>query len=257
MDEAEDGTRALAKIERSHEPGSSFQLLIVDRQMPDIDGVELITRTKQIFEANGGCPPALLLLTSDDQPRKIAHLREIGIDNYLVKPVRRTELMEAVSHLLVRTNSSKASEPRATSYSEDLPALRVLIADDMAVNRLVLRAYFQSTPIEVDEAENGRVARERFKSGKYDLVLMDMRMPVEDGYVATRAIRVWEAENHKPRTQIIALTASALQDDVARCLEAGCDSHLSKPLKRETLLETVRALGQMKKTKNSYYTHAT
>jgi PAS domain S-box-containing protein len=243
--EAESGTQALSRLERALASGSSFRLLVVDGRMPDMDGIELVKRTKQFFEDNEECPPALLLLTSDDQPRKIAHLRAMGIDHYLVKPVRRAELMDAVAHLISRTSRVEASATAAKSTYDDLPALRILIADDMPVNRMVLRAYFMATPIEVDEAENGRIARAKFEARKYDLVLMDMRMPGEDGYVATRGIRAWEIANNRARTPIIALTASALQDDVERCLEAGCDSHLSKPVKRETLFEAIRVLARM------------
>jgi len=88
-------------------------------------------------------------------------------------------------------------------------------------------------------AENGAVAVEKFKAGRYDLVLMDMQMPVMDGYTATRIIRDWEAEQGRHRTPIIALTAHALVEDVEKSLAAGCDTHLNKPIKRAKLMETI------------------
>src|SRR5262249_1672526 len=107
-------------------------------------------------------------------------------------------------------------------------------------NRMLVRTFLSKTGCSLDEAEDGMVALERFRSGRYDLVLMDMRMPVMDGLEATRAIRRWETENGARRTPILALTASALHEAVRASLEAGCDAHISKPVKRTTLIEAIR-----------------
>jgi two-component system sensor histidine kinase/response regulator len=118
-------------------------------------------------------------------------------------------------------------------------ALRILLADDSADNRLLVRAYLKKTPYQLDEAENGRVAIDKFFSRAYDLVLMDIQMPEIDGYTATRAIRDWERTHHRPRTPILALTASALEENQLRTREAGCDAHITKPVKKATLLEAI------------------
>jgi two-component system, sensor histidine kinase and response regulator len=197
---------------------------------------------KQRCETDRDRVPAVVMLTSDDLPERLARLGEIGINAYLVKPVRRSELMNAIACAM--RNEGAANAPIAIPPAEEaelaLPSLRILLADDSAVNRLLVRAYFKGIPIELDEAENGQIVQDKFKHGKYDLVLMDMRMPIADGYAATRAIRSWERAQNVGRTPIIALTASALKEEVSMCLEAGCDAHVSKPVKRLTLLNAIR-----------------
>ncbi|HLX38054.1 MAG TPA: response regulator, partial [Candidatus Binataceae bacterium] len=121
-------------------------------------------------------------------------------------------------------------------------------------NRLLIRAYTKKTPYQLVEAENGEIALDRFinDSGEYDLVLMDIQMPVLDGYSAVRAIRQWEAEKGHRHTPIIALTASALEEDVRRAKAAGCDMHVSKPVKKSTLLQSIaRAIGAENPTANN------
>ena len=113
--------------------------------------------------------------------------------------------------------------------------------EDAEDNRTLIEAYFKNTPHRVDDAENGKQALEMFTAGDYDLVLMDVQMPVMDGYQATRAIRAWEQEQGRAPTPIVALTAHALKEDEEESLRAGCDAHLTKPIKKATLLETIAA----------------
>jgi len=240
--EAEDGGQALAELERARATGQPYQLVLLDCRMPGMDGIEVAKRMKQRYEGGQDRIPAVVMLTSDDLAERLARLREAGLTAYLVKPVRRFELMNAIARAMgeeaVTDSAVAASSPEDAELG--LPPLRLLLADDSAVNRLLVRAYFEGAPIELDEAENGQVVQDKFKSGKYDLVLMDMRMPIADGYAATRAIREWELARNLVRTPIIALTASALKEEVSRCLEAGCDAHVSKPVKRLTLLNMIR-----------------
>ncbi|HVA41747.1 MAG TPA: ATP-binding protein [Candidatus Binataceae bacterium] len=125
--------------------------------------------------------------------------------------------------------------------------LEILVADDSVDNRFLLRAYFkqfgaQLAGVHLDEAENGAVALAKFIARRYDVVLMDMQMPVMDGYTAVRQIREWESGRPAANTPIIALTASALSEDVARCMAAGCDLHVSKPVSRATLFAAIAQL---------------
>ena len=117
--------------------------------------------------------------------------------------------------------------------------LRLLVADDVAVNRVLIRALLQHLPFEIDEVESGSHAIEKVIASRYDAVLMDMQMPAQDGYEATSAIRKWEREHGVNHVPIIALTASALDTDVERARKAGCDAHLSKPFRREDLLRAL------------------
>ena len=119
-------------------------------------------------------------------------------------------------------------------------SLNILLVEDARENRIVVKAYLKKTSHRIGVAENGKIGLEKFISGDYDLVLMDMRMPVMDGYTATGEIRKWEGENRKDATPIIALTANALTEDRQKCLDAGCTDYLSKPLKKADLLRKIR-----------------
>ncbi len=119
----------------------------------------------------------------------------------------------------------------------DARPLRILLADDSYDNRMLIEAYLKTDAIHVDHAEDGLIAVEKVKANLYDLVLMDIQMPVMDGYTAVRTIRAWERTRRMARMPIIALTASALEESVHRSLEAGCDAHVAKPVRKATLFE--------------------
>ena len=122
--------------------------------------------------------------------------------------------------------------------------LRILLAEDSPDNRLLIRAYFKNLPYALETAENGSIAVDKFKASPHDLVLMDVQMPVMDGLSATRAMRKWERDHRLAPTPILALTASALEEDVKRSLAAGCDAHVSKPVRKRVLLEAIhKAVG--------------
>ena len=123
----------------------------------------------------------------------------------------------------------------------DREGLSILIADDAQDNITLIRAYLKKTPHRADVADNGAVAVDLFKQGQYDLVLMDVQMPVMDGYTATRLIREWERENHLPPTPILALTANALKEDEQRSLDAGCTGHLTKPIRKGIFLAALQS----------------
>jgi PAS domain S-box-containing protein len=119
-------------------------------------------------------------------------------------------------------------------------ALKILLAEDSPDNRMLIEAYLKNLPYELDEAENGELAVQKFTGGgRYDLVLMDVQMPVMDGHSAVRTIRQWEREHDRLPTPIVALTASVLEDDIRRSIDAGCTTHLGKPVKRTKLLAMI------------------
>jgi len=118
--------------------------------------------------------------------------------------------------------------------------MQILVADDAAVNLRLIQSYLKDPSFTVDAAPNGLVALEKFQSGAYDLVLMDIHMPVMDGYTATQRIRAWEAENQKRPTPVLALTANAFEEEKQASLAAGCDAHLVKPIRKAELLEAIR-----------------
>jgi len=134
-----------------------------------------------------------------------------------------------------------ATRKPAPTHSEASihPSVTILLVDDMEDNRLLITLLLKGTTYRLDTAENGAIAVDKFQSGTYDLVLMDVQMPIMDGYQATLTIRAWEREQGRAPTPIIALTASALTEDVEKCQAAGFTSHLTKPIKKTTLLEAI------------------
>ncbi len=229
---------AFVELGLARAAGHPYQLIILDCAGPDMGRIEALLERGGIDQKQ---TRIVAMLTSDNMSAKIVRLARMGITAYLVKPVRRAELLRAIASAMGtnKVDSTVAAEARIDDRK--LPPLHVLLADDSPVNRLLIKAYFNGTPIKLDEAENGQIAQNKFKAGKFDLVLMDMRMPVMDGYAATRSIREWEQTNQLTRTPIIALTASALEEEVRKSLQAGCDAHLSKPVKRGTLLDAIAA----------------
>ncbi len=237
--EADGGEVGLAQLANARKTKRPYQLLLLDCRMPEIDGIEVARRLRA--ESDPDEIPAVVMLTSEDLAERIAQLREVGILTYVVKPVRRPDLMNAIGRAMYNSPKiDKPSDSRSDQLSTALPPLKILIADDSVDNRLLVRAYLKRSQCQLEEAEDGRIAQEKFKAGQYDLVLMDMRMPIVDGAAATRAIRAFETAKRLTPTPIIALTASALEEDVLRCREAGCDAHVSKPVTRSALIAAMR-----------------
>lgn len=123
--------------------------------------------------------------------------------------------------------------------------LKILVVDDSEDNRSLMRAYLKKTPHRSEFAENGEEALRAFQlAGDFDLVLMDIQMPVMDGHAATRAIRAWEEEEGRGRTRVFALSAHAMEEEIRASLSAGCDDHLTKPIKKAVLLDTLAAVAR-------------
>ena len=244
---------ALSEALRFNRP---FDLVFGDCQMPGIEQIERLAKD------GCACGAAMIIpmLTTDDLNSKLARVRRLGFQNHLLKPVRRSDLLEIISRAaqglknaaaptppLLRKAAPTAAliaPPPPPAPEQAIPAaatrpLRILLAEDSPDNRLLVAAYFKRLPYRVETAEDGKVAVEKFTSGRYDLVLMDIQMPVMDGYAATRTIRAWEAEHRRPATPILALTASTLDDDIRRAFEAGCSAHIAKPVRKATLLAAI------------------
>jgi two-component system sensor histidine kinase/response regulator len=268
--EAASADEAAEAVEQARRSAQPFDLVFVDCSRPDAGGFELARR----IGAGAGTAARLVVATvsSYDLSNAFVGLREAGLEHYVVKPLKRADLLAAAADFARRapqvakpaTGSAVATSavpigqyaspsPDNPSQASLAPALaaaapaepstppcRILVADDSVDNRLLIRAYLGKTGYGLDEAENGQVAVEKLLSGRYDLVLMDIQMPVMDGFSAVRRIRQWEREHGEHRTPIIALTASTFDETVHKAVEAGCDSHLGKPLKRSTLLRVIR-----------------
>ena len=135
--------------------------------------------------------------------------------------------------------SQKSGQDEMGGETSKIRPLHILVVEDARENLIVVKAFLKKSPHILDIAENGKIAVEKYVTGKYDLVLMDMRMPVMDGYTATVEIRKWEQDKQKTAVPVIALTANALLEDRQKCLDAGCTDYLSKPIKRGDLLKKI------------------
>lgn len=234
----EDGNLGLSELKRAEKLGEPYQLLLLDRRMPGIDGFGVAERIKEEMPISN---VTIMMLTSDNRSEDIGRCQELGLARYLVKPVGRIRLFQAISEVL---GASSVNVPEDTTVPKiglpsDQQSLRILLVEDSSDNRQLMLAYLKKTPYQVDIAENGQIAVEKFTADPYDLVLMDMQMPVMDGYTATRRIREWEQSQSADPALIIALTAYALKDDEQKSLDVGCDLHLTKPIKKAQLLETI------------------
>jgi len=242
--QAASGPAALFELARARTARLPYQLMLLDCDMPDMDGVEVAR--KAIEEGFAPASPAgresiILMVTSEELNFRRAQMREAGLHSYLIKPVKRVELLEQMRLLLNGGGGKSLPGPAATpAAAADTWPLRILLAEDAPDNRFLIQAYLKKLPYQIDIAENGRIAIDKFKALRPDLVLMDVQMPDIDGLAATRVIRQWESAQGLPATPIIALTASVLQDDVRRSLAAGCDEHVSKPVKKPVLLAAIR-----------------
>jgi two-component system sensor histidine kinase/response regulator len=237
VDEAGGGRHALGLIDAADGEGRPYRLVVLDARMPGMNGFAVARELKR-----RGHSAIVMMLTADSLNMQLGLKRESGASAYLVKPVRRGELLQAVRVVI---GSARRSEPIAAAPTAEEPirerALRILLVEDSPDNRLVIRAYLKKMPYQIDEAENGEIGFRKFTAGDYDLILMDLQMPVTDGLTSMRMIREWERTRRARRTPIIALTASALEQDRRQSLAAGADTHVSKPVKKAALLAEIRA----------------
>lgn len=236
--EAASGAACLQELARAREANQMFDLILLDRRMPGFDGFEVAEQIKAQFGAHG---MTVLMLTSDSRRGDIARCRQAGLAGYLVKPVKRTDLLEAVSAGLGSTRAAPRRAATLAPAAGGVPTT-ILLVEDSADNRILVESYLKQSPCRIEVAENGEIAVKKFEAGDFDLVLMDVQMPVMDGHAATRAMRAWETKQGRPPTPIVALTANALPEEVQKSLDAGCTAHLTKPIKKAALLAAIRDL---------------
>ena len=208
--------------------------------MPEMDGFAVAERVNAAPYREG---LIVVMLTSNHWADDIARTYDLGLGGYLVKPIRPPDLYQTIGIALGRSKGIAPTQPEPVDAPSADPArpLRVLLVEDSPDNQLLVRSYLKNTPHRLDLADNGAIAVEKFKTGHYDLILMDMQMPVMDGLTATKTIRRWERDQDLPPTHIIALTALALKEETVKIFEAGCNTHITKPVKRTTLLELLNA----------------
>jgi two-component system, sensor histidine kinase and response regulator len=233
----EDGEEALARLSSAHNVGEPYALVLTDMHMPKMDGFSLIEQIRQRPELSTAI---IMMLTSAGHRGDGARCQELGVAAYLLKPIRQSELREAIARVL-GAPAQKGPIPLVTRYSlqdarDPQTILSVLVAEDNAVNQLLATRLLEKRGHRVLMTANGREALEALAKDRFDVVLMDVQMPEMDGLQATRALREKEMEKrdgfHQP---VIALTAHAMKGDQERCLAAGMDGFLTKPIRPQEL----------------------
>ena len=211
-----------------------YNLILVDWRMPDMDGVE----TTRQLRASVGKETPVIILTSYNWDEIAEEAKAAGVDTFVAKPLFPGTVLDEFREAFKKKNVKRTRE------AVDLKGRRVLLAEDVAVNAEIMIMVLSMREVQVDHAENGRIAVEMFEAheeGYYDAVLMDMRMPEMDGLEATRQIRAMNRPDAKS-IPIIALTANAFDEDVQRSMQAGLNAHLSKPVEPDVLFETLEGL---------------
>jgi two-component system sensor histidine kinase/response regulator len=243
----ESGPVALAMMQSAHNAGRGYDVALLDFVMPQMDGLELATHIKRHPDLRD---TALIMLSSASQRSAADACIAAGCSVFLMKPlVRPAQLLDALRTALQgnRIDVSDAPEidpdgtaklPVLEDTADEHAAVRVLVAEDNAVNRLLVRRMFEKLGCRVDLAGNGREAIEMASQLRYDIIFMDCFMPELDGYGASRALR--QLEHGERRVPIIALTANAMADDRAKCIAAGMDDYLSKPVGLDDIRKTLQ-----------------
>ncbi|MEY2538520.1 MAG: hypothetical protein QOG67_2260 [Verrucomicrobiota bacterium] len=237
----ESGRAALEELRRAVKKNASYQLVLFDAVMPEMDGFALAAEIQRHPELTG---PTVMMLSSAMPSGVAARCRELGVDGYLTKPVGQSDLLDAILIAIAGGTGDRSSlEPNPLSDVARAPVssfgLRILVVEDNVINRAVATGLLGKAGHTLVHASNGREAVEAVRRESFDVILMDIQMPEMDGFQATRAIR--KAEEIEGRhTRIVAMTAHAMTGDRDRCLAAGMDDYISKPLRKEELL---RALG--------------
>ena len=213
-----------------------YNLILVDWQMPDMDGLETTRRIRAIV----GSESAIIILTAYNWDDIIDEAVKAGVDSFLAKPLFASSVIDEFRKALQK----KDQEEQKEEHKADLNGRKILLAEDMLVNAEIMKELLKMRGMETDHAENGRICVDMFQEkpeGYYDAILMDMRMPEMDGLEATRVIRKLDRADAKD-IPIIALTANAFDEDVQKSLQAGLNAHLSKPVEPESLFSTLEHL---------------
>jgi len=254
VSEAASGSEALAELRRAARNGEPYHLVLLDMQMPEMDGEQVLRAIKaepQMREVH------VIVLTSMGHRGDASRLEALGCAGYLLKPIKQQQLLDAIMAVLGQRSEEQPQPHIVTRHSlleQKRQGLQILLAEDHPINQKLAATLLQKAGYLVDVVENGLQAIEAFKARPYHLILMDVQMPEMDGFEATRQIRAWEGEGaHIP---IIALTAHAMKGDRERCLQAGMDDYLAKPLDPQEMLKKIEFWAEKSATSPSPRTEA-
>ncbi|MFN3150401.1 response regulator [Bremerella sp.] len=261
---ANDAQQAIGILQQNLDNNMSFPLVIVDALMPGMDGYELSREVRKLRPHSES--PVILMVSSADRREFREHEASTEIAAFVQKPVTQTDLIRSILRAMRLTTPQSAAPSPPPGSAQPLASLSVLLAEDTPANQKVVTTMLKKRGHSVTVAQNGREAVELFKQQPFDVVLMDVQMPILDGFQATSVIRALErgADNTTP---IIAMTAHAMRGDREKCLEAGMDAYVAKPLDVKQLLGLIESVaedrhlgqgnGQEQDHDDSFGTHAT
>ena len=243
------GNAAITSLIKAQTNNDPFKLVLLDLQMPDMDGEDTLRtiRAEQYIRDT-----KVIILTSMGMRGDVARLEAIGCSGYLIKPVRQVQLFQAISTVLGQSFDMESEKPklvtRHTLAEFKRKELQILLAEDNAINRKLILNLLGKRGFSIDGVENGIEAVNAWKKGKYNLIFMDVQMPQMDGFEATHEIRQLEKpDQHIP---IIAMTAHAMKGYRERCLEAGMDDYLTKPIEPAEVFEIINRWTKTKEDVN-------
>jgi CheY-like chemotaxis protein/HPt (histidine-containing phosphotransfer) domain-containing protein len=272
------GKEAFDRFNKAFASGKPFRLILLDMQMPELDGFEV---AKMIKDASSGEDVRIILLSSSGQKGDADHCKEVGISGYLLKPVKQSDLLDAIMMTMgLRSEEIPTVITRHNVY-EARESLNILMAEDNLINQTFATKLLETRGHRVTLASNGVAAVAAFKSGDFDLILMDIQMPKMDGFEATREIRKIEdgsQEKQTPtanpsiinnlsgearraktdrqstieRVPIIAMTAHAMTGDREKCIAAGMDDYVSKPIKPEALFSVINKVARTSQSEEAH-----
>jgi PAS domain S-box-containing protein len=247
VDEADNAATALTALRNAASRGTPYEIAILDMQMPEVDGEML---GQQIKAEPTLAKTRLVMMTSLAEMGAPKRASELGFSACLIKPVRQSRLYDCLIEVMnfaaaQPRGNGNLLEPALSSSVGNMPLLKlkILLAEDSAINQKVALNQLKHLGYEADVAANGQEVLDLLKQVDYDIVLMDCQMPILDGYAAARAIRQLQGETK--HTTIIAMTANAMTEDRLRCMEAGMDDYLSKPVRKEELAQKLVSWGRM------------
>lgn len=231
-----DGEKALRKIEENHKRNTDYEIVLLDWKMPGMNGLETTRGIRKIV----GDELPILIISAYDWSEIEDEARAAGVQGFISKPLFKSNLYLGLSRY-VEGAPDEDEQVNALEEERDFGGLRILLAEDNDLNWEIAEDILTDVGFEVEWAENGKICVEKFEQsapGYYDAVLMDIRMPVMNGYDAAKAIRALNRAD--ARLPIIAMTADAFSEDIQRCLECGMNEHVAKPIDIEKLMKLLK-----------------
>ena len=231
---ATSGKTAVEMVKTRHENQDDYEVILLDWKMPDMDGLRTAKEIRKYLQKD----VPILIISAYDWSDIESEAAEVGIHGFIAKPLFKSNLYLGLSRYML---NKQEEEKTAEVHAHDFKGMHILLSEDNDLNWEIAEDILSEVGFELERAENGQVCVDKFKEseiGYYDIILMDIRMPVMDGYEASKAIRALERED--ANLPIIAMTADAFSDDIQKCLECGMNEHVAKPIEVDRLTQILK-----------------